>query len=129
MIETCAVIGKNGDVLLWHEPAKRTGGSIPDSFDLWVFLLENKDKIQGVAHSHPGSGRAWPSYEDVTTFSAVERGLGCKLDWWIVTENTLMLLRSENWKKGFERLEDVTPRSWLNELRRLSGYYEEKENG
>ena len=42
--------------------------------------------LAGVAHSHPGGGIPTPSWEDLTTFAAVEDGLGQRLVWWIVSE-------------------------------------------
>lgn len=131
MIEVAAVIGKNGDVLLWHEPAGRTGGSVPDSRDLWTVVWENRDQVQGIAHSHPGSGWTAPSYTDIGTFRAIELALGRPIDWWITTSDKLMLFRSaDHWQQAdYDRFEDLTPRWWAGWLREKSRYHEEKKHG
>ena len=85
MIEVAMVFDPNGRVLFWHEPPGRSGGSIPDSRSLWEVLWENRDYIAGVAHTHPWKGNPVPSLTDVTTFKAVEAGLGIPLLWPIVT--------------------------------------------
>jgi hypothetical protein len=41
--------------------------------------------LGGVAHSHPWEGEAHPSGTDVSTFRAIELGLGKRLLWPIVT--------------------------------------------
>src|ERR1700743_143460 len=86
-IETGVVLAKNEVVIHWHLPPGRTGGSLPDSRDLWQVLWENRDNLYGFAHSHPGLGPVAPSNEDLTTFSAVERGLGKRLVWPITSED------------------------------------------
>jgi len=94
MIEVGAVIAKNGEVLHWHQPPGRTGGSIPDTRDLWDVIWESRDIISGFAHSHPGGGVPAPSLTDVTTFAAIEAALGKRLDWWITSSEYLVVL---NW--------------------------------
>lgn len=122
MMEVGVVIDQNNEPLFWHLPADRTGGSLPDSQDLWNILWDNRKVISGVAHSHPGGGIPGPSYTDVTTFAAVEKGLGVKLNWWITSETHLIVAR---WA-GPDRLaytgtliEDEP--SWADELREKSG--------
>lgn len=83
MFESAAVIGRKSNVIKWHVPQNVTAGSIPDSRDLWETLWKNRRQLVGVAHTHPGSGMLGPSWEDVTTFSAVEIALGRRLRWWI----------------------------------------------
>ena len=122
-IEAGVVIDTDGVPLFWHTPQDRTGGSLPDSVTLWDVFWTNRDKILGFAHSHPGGGVPGPSYEDVTTFAAVEAALGKRLDWWIASENRLVVAR---WK-GPHRLTyeaelmDSNP-TWLPKLRELSEY-------
>lgn len=96
MLEVGAVIGKNGRVLYWHLPAGRTAGSLPDSRFLWDFIWESRDRLLGFAHSHPGSGIPGPSHTDVTTFKAIEKALGCKLDWWITSRDSMVLCRRQD---------------------------------
>ncbi|MFA6234103.1 MAG: hypothetical protein WC824_07955 [Bacteroidota bacterium] len=85
VVETALVFDKEGKTLLWHVPAGRSGGGIPDSHDLWEFLWENRKIIGGVAHTHPWNGEAWFSQTDVTTWAAIEQGLGIRLVWPVVT--------------------------------------------
>jgi len=83
MLEVALVFDTQGNTLHWQDGS--SGVYIPDSHDLWTILWENRDTLGGVAHTHPWSGDAWPSQEDVTTWNAVERGLGKRLVWPIVT--------------------------------------------
>ncbi len=123
MMEAAAVIDLEGNAILWHFPPGRSGGALPDSVGLWEFLNTNRDRISGVAHSHPGSGIPGPSYEDVTTFSAIERGLGRMFDWWIATSDGLALFR---WKGPgvYTYAPHLITQSteWVDKLREVSGY-------
>ena len=85
MMETALVFDRNGKTICFHEPAGRSGGSIPDTRSLWDVLWENRANLGGVAHTHPWDGPAHPSHTDLTTFDAIERGLGQKLLWPVVT--------------------------------------------
>ena len=85
MLEVALVFDKEGKTIHWHVPPGRSSGHIPDTRDLWEVLWENRDRIGGVAHTHPWNGDAWPSLTDMTTFRAVERGLGRQLLWPVVT--------------------------------------------
>lgn len=130
-MEAGVVLDLQGQPIYWHLPPGRSGGSLPDSRDLWDVLWENRDNLSGFAHSHPGFGVPGPSHTDVTTFAAVEAGLGARLDWWIITSDSIGLFK---WR-GPERLAYPTdpfclwgPLSpmltgepaWINELRRVS---------
>lgn len=84
VFEAALVFDKEGKTLLWHTPMAGSA-YIPDSMDLWEFLKANPKIIGGVAHTHPWKGSAWYSRTDVTTFSAIERGLGVKWIWPVVT--------------------------------------------
>lgn len=97
MIETALVFDKLGQTLYWHEPKGRSGGALPDDVTLWDFLWEHRNEIGGVAHTHPWDGDAYPSHTDVTTFAAIEQGLGRKLIWPVVTfTDVAYLYRVEN---------------------------------
>jgi len=91
MMEAGVVIDLNGEPLHWHLPVDRTVVSLPDSRPLWDIVWENREKIAGIAHSHPGGGVPGPSYEDVTTFSAIERALGRRLKWWITSADAAIV--------------------------------------
>lgn len=92
-MEAGVVLDRQGQPLHWHLPPGRTAGSLPESPDLWDIFWANRDNISGFAHSHPGSGVPGPSYTDVTTFAAIEAGLGARLDWWIVSEDSIALFK------------------------------------
>lgn len=84
-IEIACVFDKQGKALYWHDLSDCSRNYIPDSMELWNIVWNNRKVIGGVAHTHPWFGDAVPSQVDVTTFSAIERGIG-KLLWWpIVT--------------------------------------------
>ncbi len=87
MREAAVVLDRDLSPIYWHLPENRTTVSIPDSDLLWDVLWDNRARLYGVAHSHPGRGLTTPSLEDLTTFSAIERGLGIRLVWPIVTQD------------------------------------------
>lgn len=120
-MEAGVVIDRQGKPLFWHLPAGSTLVSLPDSQDLWARLFENRAMIGGFAHSHPGNGVPRPSQEDLTTFSAVERGLGVCLDWWITSANALVCVRRSGPFENEYRSELHSGHpSWLEQLRVLS---------
>lgn len=131
MIETAFVFDKDGSIIHWHLPPGRTGGSLPDSRDLWSVMWENRQILGGVAHTHPWSGQPWPSMTDVTTFSACERALGRRLIWPIITFDRIECFR---WRKSVRGMDGVYERMAIDsddypllsktdveKLRRLSG--------
>lgn len=122
-IEAGVVVGLDGEPLYWHLPPGRDGAALPDSRDLWEVFWEHRAVLRGFAHSHPGDGVPGPSYTDVTTFAAVEAGLGKRLEWYIISANRLVVIR---WT-GPDRLsyrgeEWLGPAPWLGQLRMISGY-------
>jgi hypothetical protein len=76
---------------IFHLPPGRSLGYLPDSPDLWQAMWDNREGIWGFAHSHPGNGVPAPSMEDLTTFAAVEAALGERIQWWITSEDTLVV--------------------------------------
>lgn len=123
-LEAGVVVGYEGEPLFWHLPQGRTAGYLPDSRNLWDVLWANRHAVTGVAHSHPGSGLPRPSWEDVTTFAAIELGLGRRLVWWITSQNGLsVVLWAGPGKYDYEVLSaDGSKPLWLDELRRHSNY-------
>ncbi len=91
MMEAGVVLDLDIKPLYWHLPADRTVVALPDSRTLWDIVWENREKIAGIAHSHPGGGVPGPSYEDVTTFSAIECALGRRLKWWITSADAAIV--------------------------------------
>ena len=98
-IETALVFDRHGRTIRFFEPPGRTSGSIPDirakgdigwgereAKILWYFILEHKDIVGGVAHTHPWNGPATPSNTDVLTFRAFEQhAVGRLLLWPVAT--------------------------------------------
>lgn len=90
-IENGVLLGLDGQAIYWHTPSGRSAVHLPDSRDLWDVIWENRDVISGFAHSHPGSGLSLgPSYEDITTFSAIELALGRRLIWPIINRTNIV---------------------------------------
>ena len=119
MVEAALVIGPDGCVLHLHLPPGVTSGSIPDSARLWEVLWQNRGLVEGVAHLHPGRGEPCPSETDLTTFAAIEAGLGRRLCWWISSSDHTLEIR---WR-GPNRLDYaeelvIAPR-WVVVLRLL----------
>ena len=81
--EVGLVFDQQGKTIYWF--GGRSSSSIPDTRSLWDILWENRDRLGGVAHTHPWDGAAAPSMTDLTTFDAIERGLGAHLLWPVVT--------------------------------------------
>jgi proteasome lid subunit RPN8/RPN11 len=128
-VETGALIDFDGEPIYWHTPNGRSGASLPDSRELWNIIWENRNKLLGFAHSHPGCGIPGPSYEDVTTFSAIELALGKRLVWWIVSCDGFVELV---WIGPDELHYGIRPHkrrpssySWVLKLRELSEYSEQ----
>lgn len=120
--ECAALIGKDDEVLLWHKPQLSTATYIPDSASLWRSIWAHRDVITGVAHTHPCADAAWPSATDLSTFDALELGLGRKLTWWIVTlAEVVTVQRAEDLRQGWVVSASLTdiPR-WVTALRTLS---------
>jgi hypothetical protein len=128
VLEVAVVIGFDGKPLYWHRPSSSTASQICDSRDLWDVLWENRHRLWGVAHSHPGAGLPSPSYTDLTTFAAVEAALGRRFVWWIASETHLS---GCVWRgfggfdySGFMWHEHGL--DWVVELREISGYHKEE---
>lgn len=131
-IEAGVVVSKGGKPIHWHLPPGRNAGYLPDSPDLWSVFWENRQEVLGFAHSHPGSGQPSPSWEDLTTFSAVEQGLGRRLVWWITSRDYWVYCY---WAGPGPHDYSVNPLglsgghlvpSWLEELKGHSNFYKEK---
>lgn len=88
MFEVAVLIDSRQKPLWWHLDPGREWDKIPDSASLWDNIWSCREDILGIAHTHPGSGHyPFPSSDpDLTTFEAVEAGLGRRLIWWIVNE-------------------------------------------
>lgn len=120
MIETAMVFDLDGNAIHWHLPPGRSGGWIPDSRNLWDVLWENRDRLGGVAHTHPWHGPAGPSGTDVTTFAAIEAALGKRLVWPIVTMNQVKTFMWVGPSKHDYRAVPFLKSDDIFDLRRLS---------
>ena len=101
MMETALVFDREGKTIHWHEPPGRSAGSLPDSRSLWDILWENRERLGGVAHTHPWQGSAIPSGTDLSTFDAVERALGRSLLWPVVTFNKVAYVVRDDVTRDF----------------------------
>ena len=108
-----------GEPVFWHLPEGRSAGGLPDSRTLWDMLWQHRlAEGLGFAHSHPGSGCPGPSYTDLTSFAAIELGLGRRLQWWITSADTVIRLAwSGRTYTTFLILEEP---SWTQQLRNYS---------
>jgi hypothetical protein len=93
---------------------------LPDSRELWDVLWAHRHELDGFAHSHPGMGRPGPSGTDLSTFAAIESGLGKRLNWWITTPDAAIVCNwsDPDYKSTLLSQEDEP--SWLADLRHLS---------
>lgn len=126
----------------WYIPDDPSVAALPDSRPLWEMFWLNRDRVTGFAHTHPGSGIPGPSTTDLTTFAAIEAGLGTRLNWWILSSDGYVLLRYEgngprsHLEHGYQivesgftdnalsesDLEELGEPFWMAKLRRLSRY-------
>jgi hypothetical protein len=126
MREACVVLDRNGQPFHWHLPGDRKACEIPDSRSLWSVLWENRERLGGVAHSHPWPGVPAPSQTDVTTFAAIEAALGKRLNWWIVSTDKYVLVHyvqtkiKDPYSYVSSEIPWVTQPEWIEELRRAS---------
>lgn len=118
--EAAVVIDADDQPTYWHLPEGRTAASIPDSRDLWMVLWSGRERLAGVAHTHP-AGATQPSATDLVTFRACEDGLGRRLSWWIVTPTEVMLCTHDSDDpRGYRCQPDPTPHAWVEALRHHS---------
>lgn len=121
MLETGVLISKSNEPIYWHLPSGRSSGYLPDTPELWSVIWDNRENVLGFAHTHPGTGIPGPSYEDVTTFAAIEAGLGKRLIWWISSDNELIKLEHGGKDKLSYNSELITlDVKWLEDLRSKS---------
>lgn len=124
MKELGLLIWNDGSVWIDHEAPNRTAGSISDSADLWQSFWDNRHRVMGHAHTHPGGGVPGPSWTDITTYAAIELGLGKRLDWYVVNRDAVVVC---HWKGPNAHDYQVIPTftfkeaSWVSVLRVESG--------
>lgn len=122
-MEAGVVLDVKFNPIFWHLPNDRTGGILPDSTELWNVLWDNRGRLGGFAHSHPGTGNPQPSDTDVTTMVAIEAALGRRLVWWICSADKLI---SMQWQPSISKYRlDVEPEdvyAWVEKLREHSNY-------
>lgn len=126
-VEVATVFDYAGAALYWTSTLDAGSMHIPDSRALWDFIWDHRKDIHGIAHSHSG-GMDMPSGTDVTTWGAVERGLGVRLWWPIVTEDQVTCYHHNPVTGGYEHTRmvlssDVTSDVWratIDQLRKKS---------
>ena len=85
-------------------------------------IWSNRDRIGGVAHTHPWEGTTSPSSTDLTTFAAIEAGLGKRLYWPIVTMTHVEFFTYFDDANGYGRVMDVNFRDaehWHDVIRTM----------
>lgn len=122
-IEAGVLLDNDGTPIYWHTPEDRNTVALPDSRTLWDIIWENRKRDLGFAHSHPGSGVPGPSWEDVTTFAAIEAALGTRLAWYICSADHIVVLRFVGpHKHHYSGPLLLTDPPWLAQLRSKSNY-------
>jgi len=122
-IEAGVLIDLDCEPIYWHLPKNRNTVALPDSRELWDVIWENRERVLGFAHSHPGSGTPGPSYEDLTTFAAIESALGRRLCWWITSDTQFIELCWVGPKKlSYVRGPAMWEPPWMAQLRKESKY-------
>lgn len=133
MLESGVLLGIDNKPFYWHLPKDRSGGCLPNSKPLWDIIWENKETITGFAHTHPGKGYPAPSYEDKTTFIAIENALGKHLNWYILSSDSQILCLLDNVDGYFGgqvnlyivNADEITSPiylDWMQKLREFSNY-------
>lgn len=121
--EAGVLVSTDNEALFHHLPESRAFGFLSDSADLWNVIWLNRAKVAGFAHSHPGSGQPGPSWEDLTTFAAVEVGLGKRLVWWITSKDQAIALTWKGPDKyNYMAVPFLEQPDWLVQLRENSHY-------
>lgn len=126
MIEAGVLVGYDTmfdeELFHWHLPAGRTGGSLPDSTNLWdmIWKWHKGGVLEGFAHSHHGSGLPSPSWTDTTTFAAIEAALGRRLIWWITSSDKVIRLDWTGPGKCDYTGYEVEEPGWASQLRAYS---------
>lgn len=121
-IESAMVFNREGRAIFWLGPNGCSEGAIADSHILWDRIWRNRDKVGGVAHTHPWEGPTSPSTTDLTTWAAIEAGLGKRLYWPIVTLTNVDFFTYFDDADGYGRVTDVSFRDtehWHNIVKRL----------
>lgn len=122
MIEVALVFGPKGKTMYWHDTPDASTSYIPDSRELWNFIWQNKDDITGIAHTHPHRGTPFPSHEDITTFEAMEQGIGKSFLWPIVSIDKGIIVGRINGSGWHQQTMSGDYLQDVNELRQRSGF-------
>lgn len=123
MLEAGVVLNSNFEPIYWHLPVGRSSVYLPDSRDLWEVFWENRNNLSGFGHSHPNSGPTLPSWEDITTFSALDLALGRKLNYWIISTDQVCLFKHfgpDKYNYKIVEQDEDTNHVWLEQLRKYS---------
>jgi hypothetical protein len=122
VIESAMVFDREGRVIFWLGPNGCSEGAIADSQILWDRIWSDRDRIGGVAHTHPWEGPTTASTTDLTTWAAIEAGLGTRLYWPIVTLTHVEFFTYFDDAGGYGRVMEVDFRDtehWHNIVKRL----------
>jgi hypothetical protein len=111
------------EVIDWNLPGGRSSVCLPHSRSHWEAIWNNRHLHLGFAHTHPGSGVPAPSHEDITTFDAIERGIGKPLIWWILTQDSMIQVvvnRADLSYVSAKVKGDAELPDWVRQLRQVS---------
>lgn len=122
MLEAAVLLDDEARPIHWHAPTDRTAVALPDSRSLWDIIWANRKRLYAVAHTHPHGGPLGPSTEDITTFQAIEEGIGRSLEWYILDKDAVVAVESTDGWKSWKvvRLSMLNRTSWAWRLRALS---------
>jgi len=121
--EVIVLFDLNGKAFHWHDENAETG-YVPDSDDLFDVIWDNRHRFAGFAHTHPWNGSAAPSGMDLTTFEAIEKSLGKRCLWPVVSFTEIMLVVRNPVTGDFVPFDPnylTVEFDWIDELRRRSG--------
>lgn len=87
MVEVCFLISVDGAVLWADRSASAV--ALPDSRARWEAIWRHRDRLAGVAHTHPSGALAFSS-EDESTMKAIDAALGRRLNYMVVTAEGML---------------------------------------
>jgi hypothetical protein len=110
--EVCFLITTDG-VVAWSD-ASESSFALPDSRPRWEAIWNLRDRLDTIAHSHPGGPLAF-SYEDTTTMDALDSALGKAMRYAVVAPNGIVVRDVTG-----TRVLEMEP-AWAEALRQASG--------
>jgi len=123
-IEAAAIISADEkEVLCWHLPEGRSEVGVPDTTSHLLDLLHSSQCMAGTAHSHPGLGVPAPSWEDITTYAAIDKYFRRRFKYWIASMDRAVVVTwcgPRKYDYDVAILDEGKEPGWVTELRRKS---------